>query len=241
MLVPALLLGLVFNKITVEVTSADAELKTTFEAHAAHAEKAIEQFFGRPFSKPVVVKICPSRKAFDEALNKEWGMEATQPWMVGAGGSRALFVLSPRVWKTEAQDHDPADHQEIADLVTHELVHSYHAQASPSKDLEGLDELGWFAEGLATYVSGQLEHGRGGLVKSELEAGRGPKDLASAWSGRARYGVSGSMVKFVDSKFGRKSILDLLSVTTNADAMRSLKTNESAFLAAWQSWVLSGS
>lgn len=241
MIVDALLLGVLASTFKVELSPPDEAQRPTIERDVARAKRTIEQFFGRPFAKAVTIKVCPSRKEFDKELHKQWGMEPTQPWMVGAGGARVLFLLSPRVWKTEAQEHDPADTQELADLVTHELVHSFHAQANPSRDLEGLDEIGWFAEGLATYVSGQLEHGRGGLAKGELEAGRGPKDLASAWSGRARYGVSGSMVKFVDVNFGRNTILSLLSVTSNAVAMRSLKTEEAKFLGDWRSWVLAGS
>lgn len=237
MILHALILAACTSKIHVELTAPDEALRPAFERDVASAERTIEQFFGRPFAKAVTITVCPSRKAFDEALRRKWGMEATQPWMVGAAGARVLFVLSPRVWKSEAQEHNPDDSQEIADIVTHELVHSFHAQVNPNKDLEGLDDMAWFAEGLATYVSGQLARSHKGVAKREIEDSRGPKDLATAWSGRGRYGVSGSMVNFVDAMYGRRAVRTLLTLTTNADALKALKTDEPTFLADWKSWV----
>ena len=74
-------------------------------------------------------------------------------------------------------------------------------------------------------------------MKREIEDSRGPKDLATAWSGRGRYGVSGSMVNFVDAMYGRRAVRTLLTLTTNADALKALKTDEPTFLADWKSWV----
>ena len=47
-------------------------------------------------------------------------------------------------------------------LIAHELVHVYHGQRSPRPDFHGMDDVGWFVEGLAVLASGQLElHHRG--------------------------------------------------------------------------------
>jgi len=70
--------------------------------------------------------------------------------------------------------------------------------------------------------------------KAALRAGRGPKSLARAWSGRYKYGVSGSLVRFIETTRGRATIDRLLRVGTNAAAMATLGTTEGAFLSAWR-------
>ena len=57
------------------------------------------------------------------------------------------------------------------DLITHELVHTYHGQHNPTRDFTGMDDLGWFVEGLATYASGQMAHSHAGDAKAALAAG----------------------------------------------------------------------
>src|SRR6516165_2607432 len=82
--------------------------------------------------------------------------------MVASGVADRMVILSPRVWKTQAAEHDPADAEHLRDLIAHELVHVYHGQHNPRPDFDGMDDSGWFVEGLAVYVSGQLERSHRG-------------------------------------------------------------------------------
>ena len=222
------------SQIHIELAKPDEALRPVFERYAADAEKRIVEFFGSPFKVKITLQVLPSRKAFDEALFKRWKMEPTQPWMVGAAGADVLFVLSPRVWKTEAQEHNPDDSKEIAEIVCHELVHCFHSQINPSRELEGLDAMAWFVEGLPTYDSGQLERSHKGIAEREVKAGRYPSRLEDAWTGRGRYAIAGSMVRFTDEKFGRKKVIELLKTTTNDAAMKALGTTEEKFLSEWK-------
>jgi Peptidase of plants and bacteria len=158
--------------------------------------------------------------------------------MVAAGVADRLLILSPRVWKTEAVEHDPADAAHVREVVAHELVHVFHGQQNPIGDFEGMDDLGWFVEGLATYVSGQLSHEHRGAAAEAIQAGKGPVRLADAWSGRYRYGVCGSMVEFVDQRWGRETIANLLAVTKPEIALKLLGVTEAQFLEDWQKFVL---
>src|SRR6185312_16481662 len=101
-------------------------------------------------------------------------------------------------------------------------------------DFDGMDDIGWFVEGLAVYVSGQLERSHRTDARDALRAGKAPDRLAGAWSGRYRYGVSGSMVEFVDQRHGREVVKRLLAVVTNEEALNRLDTTEDGFLAAWR-------
>jgi len=170
-------------------------------------------------------------------LKDKWGMPASEKWMVAAGGADTLAIIDPEVWKKEAVEHNPDNAREVELIITHELVHVYHAQHNPSKDLDGMDDLGWFVEGLATYVSGQLALTHGGDARKAIADGSEPKKLADAWSGKYRYGVSGSMVEFVDRKFGRKETVKLLGFRKPDEVLGDLKLTEPQFLDGWKAFV----
>jgi hypothetical protein len=96
-----------------------------------------------------------------------------------------------------------------------------------------MDDSGWFVEGLAVYVSGQLKRSHRTAARDALKAGKAPTRLADAWSGRYRYGVSGSMVEFVDKRYGREVVKKLLAVVSNKEAPKRLNTTEGEFFEAW--------
>lgn len=201
------------------------------------AQETIEDFFGAPFEEPVRVTIAADRATFDAVMPPEWGMTPTQCWMVGVGVADWFAVLSPAAWEDEACEHDPDNAEELQDLITHELVHTYHGQHNPTRDFTGMDDLGWFVEGLATYASGQMAHSHAGDAKAALAEGAIPADLESAWSGKYRYGVSGSMVAYIDATYGREVLASLLDATSEYDLLGRLGLSEPEFLTAWQDWV----
>ena len=207
-------------------------------ADVAAARQVIEAFFGAPFRDPVRVTIAPDRAAFDAAMPAEWGMTPTQCWMVGVGVADWFAVLSPAAWAEEACEHDPENAEELQDLITHELVHTYHGQNNPTRDFTGMDDLGWFVEGLATYASGQMAHSHAGDAEAAIAEGAVPADLETAWSGKYRYGVSGSMVAYIDAAYGREVLVSLLDATGEDELLGRLGLSEAEFLSAWQAWVL---
>jgi hypothetical protein len=194
----------------------------------------IEKFFGQPFAKPFEVEVFPNRNRFDEYVAKRWKWPKTEPWMVACGASDKLTIISREVWKTEASEHDPKDDQHLRKLIAHEMVHVYHGQQNPSLDFDGMDDLGWFVEGLAVYVSDQLDRSHKTAAAEAIKLGKAPTKLADAWSGRYRYGVSGSLVRFVDQKIGRAKLKKLMAVTKPDDALRIIQMTEPDLLANWQ-------
>lgn len=193
----------------------------------------IEKFFTVTFVKPFVVEIFPSRARFDEYMKARWKVPSTQSWMVASGVSDRLVMLNRGVWKTQASEHNPADDNHARELIAHELVHVYHGQHNPTGDFEGMDDLGWLVEGLAVYVSGQLDHAHQNAAKEAIQKGKTPKNLAQAWSGRYRYGVCGSMVRYIDQTKGRQTLQQLLAVDKPEQALKLLNTTEQEFLTGW--------
>jgi hypothetical protein len=220
----------------IENAPVDSIVARTVAADAAAGGARIERFFDRPFLHPVIVRVFPDRASFDAYTTDSWGF-ATECWMVGAGATRMLVLLSPRVWDTEACDHDPDDPDELTDLVAHELVHVYHMQHNPSNEFEGADEIGWFVEGLATYVSGQLDRGQRGRAIEAFAADETPARLDEAWSGPYRYGVSGTLVEYVDATWGRDVLLSLLEATSQEGILGALGVEEEELLEGWRAWL----
>jgi hypothetical protein len=205
-------------------------------ADLAWAEAQIAERLGR-FPDTAAVAIYPDRDSFSAALREAWGIPETACWMVGAADDHNLYLLSPGVWGEEACEHDPADGEHRRLLITHEAVHVYHGQVNPSEDIGLLEEIGWFVEGLATWASGQLETRHAGRAAEALSLGEGPERLADAWSGPYRYGVAGSLVAYIDDRWGRDTLRAALEVTTESELLALLGTTEAGLLADWARWV----
>jgi hypothetical protein len=216
---------------------ADEPLRASLERVIGQGVKLNESFFGRAYPRPLLATVYPSRASLDKAFHDRWGVDKTEPWMVAAGVADGIFLLSPRVWKSEAVEHNPDNEAHVRRIIAHELTHVYHGQLSPAHDFEGMDDLGWLAEGLATYVSGQLDEEHRGEDAEALAKGKGPTLLATAWSGRYRYAVSGSLVRFVDQKYGRKKLIELLGMTKPEEVLKALGTTEETLLRDWANAV----
>src|SRR5262245_38181116 len=106
----------------------DKDVAACLRPYLQQGQQKVERFFGEPFRKPFQVEVFPDRAAFDNYFRKRWKVPKTESWMVASGVADRLAILSPRVWKTQAAEHDPADTNHIRDLLAHELVHVYHGQ-----------------------------------------------------------------------------------------------------------------
>jgi hypothetical protein len=215
----------------------DSAVVAQLQAPLTEGRKRVEAFFGKPFARSFDVEVFADRAAFDRYFQNRWKVPKTEAWMVAAGVADRFMILSPRVWKTQAVEHNPADAAHLQDLIAHELVHVYHGQRNSTGDFDGMDDLGWFVEGLAVYVSGQLGREHRGAAKDAIRAGKEPHQLANAWSGRYRYGVCGSLVEFVDQRWGRDVVWKLLSATKPEAALRLLGVTEAQFLKDWKNFV----
>jgi hypothetical protein len=198
---------------------------------------AVEEFFGQPYREAFTIDLLPDRGAFDDSFPPAWGLSRTECWMVATGVADALRMLSPRAWSTEACEHDPEDAAHVRDIVVHELTHVFHGQHNPTGDFVGAEEIGWFAEGLAVVVSGQLAEKRLD-ARAAVESGQVPARLTDAWSGQYRYGVAGSMVAFMEDLVGRSAIFAALRFTRQSELLALVELSEEDFLGAWSEYVL---
>jgi hypothetical protein len=128
--------------------------------------------------------------------------------------------------------------QHVLNIAVHEFAHVYHGQLNPTRDFTGAEGIGWFVEGLAVVVAGQLNRDRYSNPVDAIHEGAVPDRLQNAWSGQHHYAVAGSITDYIDKKYGRNVLYDLMSVATEADFLDKLGASEQQLLDDWRAWVL---
>jgi hypothetical protein len=217
-------------------TAADKKVKKRYEECIRIGLATTEHFFNSHYPAKFEVYVYPDRRSLDSTWQKEWKMPEfkSECWMVASGVAKRLDLLSPRLWDTQACEHRSSDKTEMQKIITHELVHVFHAQQNPDPDFSEVSGIDWFVEGLATYVSGQLDSTRVQQVKEAIAMDKIPKSLEQFWSGKLKYGLSGSVVAFIDKKYGTSMLFRLLKISNLQGLLHSLGTTEGAFIAAWK-------
>ena len=229
-----------FPLFNIFYTAADSMAAKTVASDIDIGCGTVRSFFHSDFKQRFNVYLFPNRSSLNSQWRKDWNMPNfnSECWMVASGVAGRLDILSPLDWKNEACDHDASDTIEIQQIVTHELVHVFHGQHNPTRTFDGMDDLSWFVEGLACFVSGQLSEERIDKVKSRLRQGNAPEKLSFLWTGNDKYGQAGSFVEFLEGKFGRETIIRLLPYTDLASILAFLKTDEASLLSEWKENML---
>jgi hypothetical protein len=224
---------------TLYYTAGDSAVAPRAAAAVDRGMTRVTRFFGGRFARPIAVRLLPDRAALDRLWQEAWHAPDfhSECWMVASGTAQELDVLSPNAWKTEACEHDPANAAHMDRLIAHELTHVYQGQHSPRPELDGMDDLGWFVEGVAVVASGQLDEEPLAPAKDAVAAHAAPDSLAHAWSGKYRYGVSGSLVRFVDRRVGRRTLARMLADTTQSQLLAHVGLAEGELLARWRESV----
>lgn len=196
----------------------------------------IQEFFGKQFKDSIAIYIHSNRAELDKIWQSDWNYPEfkSECWMVASGIAKKVDILSPNQWEKEACEHSYSDKNATFLLVTHELIHSYHGQVNKSPDFSDVEGIDWFVEGLAVYASGQLTPDRKSPIKQFIENNKSPKKLDDFWKGKYKYGLSGSMVQFIDQTYGRQNIIELLPMNNIKDILSHLKISESELIENWE-------
>ena len=122
-------------------------------------------------------------------------------------------------------------------LIAHELAHVYHGQVNPSHDFTDVRGIDWFVEGVATYASGQCDSAWLERIDEAIRNNEIPGTLDSFWIGKLRYGLSGSVVMYLDNQYGRDKVKELLTVTRRSEFFANLATDEAKLIAGWRHFM----
>ncbi len=202
-------------------------------------EKGVEQttvFFAKHFPKDFDIYIHPSRTSLDSTWQKDWNFPEfkSECWMVASGVGTKLDIISPKKWDELSCEHKYSESQKTQNLITHELVHVFHGQHHPTFDFSTIEGLDWFVEGLAVYASGQLDENRLSELRFAIQNGEVPAALKDFWTGKYRYGLSGSVVAYIDQEFGRQKLFSLLKQSSLDGLLADLKLSEAELLEGWK-------
>ena len=227
------------EKYSLNYTEADAGNILKYTAMLDNGIRTTQDFFGAPFQKKFDVFIYPARNDLDSQWRKDWNMPQfkSECWMVASGVAAKLDLISPAKWEQEACEHSYSDTLNTQRLITHELVHVYHGQTNASPDFSDVTGIDWLVEGLATYASGQLNASKLAEVRNAIAKKEIPAGLDNFWTGKLRYGLSGSVVMYIDQKFGREKLKQLLPLTRKEQVLNSLGLTEIALINGWKEYI----
>lgn len=225
---------------TLHYTSSDSINKNEYNILIANGIKAVNIFFQSSYKSEFDVFIHPSRQSLDSAWQKDWNMPTfkSECWMVASGVGNKLDILSPLLWDKQSCEHSYLETTKTQQLITHELFHVYHGQLNISPDFSNVEGVDWFVEGLATYASGQCDSLRITEVKKAVAKNAFPKTLDNFWTGKIKYGLSGSVVMYIDYKYGREKLKELLPFNKKSEMLSNLKITEAELLSNWQNYIL---
>jgi hypothetical protein len=200
----------------------------------------VKCFFGDNYKNQFAVYVHPDRKSLDSTWEHDWKIPEfkSECWMVASGIADRLDMISPKQWSTQSCEHNYSNKEETQKLITHELVHVFHAQHNKSKDFSETENLDWFVEGLATYASGQLTPEKILQIKQAIKENQTPSSLNDFWKGKMRYQQSGCMVMFIDKTYGRKKLISLLLFTRKSEVLSALNVTEEKLLSDWKNYLL---
>ncbi len=203
---------------------------------------SVRQFFGSEFKAHFQIYVHPDRSSLDSTWQHDWKLPGfrSECWMVASGVAQRLDILSPVTWDTASCEHSYRNYSKTLQLIAHECVHVFHGQWNPSPDFSEVEGIDWFVEGLAVYASGQLDSARIAPVLAALRENMIPMQLDQFWSGKLKYGLSGSLVKFLAIRYGKETLFRLLQFKNRQEILAELNTSELILLESWKNWMLKG-
>ena len=224
------------GKYTLHYTSADQGMINRIDSDLQSGLTYIAGHFHHSFLNKFDVYIFPNRTLLDKQWQKDWGDSSfqSQCWMIASGVAHRLDILSPNAWIKESCDHNANDTTEICQVIWHELVHVFHGQYNPDHTFNYIEKLDWLVEGVATFVSGQLDEKRLQRIKQMIRENKTPSTLDDFWKGQEKYGLSGSMVAYMDRTYGRDKLFALLKFTNKQDALKFLGVSEKQLIKNWK-------
>lgn len=220
-------------------TAADSNNTKTYSAFIDKGMAEVKTFFKVAYKTSFSIYIHPNRQLLDSTWQKDWGMPGfkSECWMVASGVAKRLDMISPKTWDTASCEHKYGETIKTQQLITHELVHVFHGQLNASPDFSNTDGMDWFVEGLATYASGQCTAERITEIKKAIAENTVPASLDDFWKGKLKYGLSASVVMFIDKKYGRKKLQQLLPLNKKVQLLDALSITETGLLQAWQNYL----
>jgi hypothetical protein len=154
--------------------------------------KELNEFWGTGWNRNT-----PNAFIFNsrEEIDAYWGYK-TEKWLKGWTHESDICLLAFDKFETEAERIFSKEEYEM--LIKHEMCHLFYGITSEKKRVPK-----WLIEGLAVFLSGQLES------KKRPESFSSFLDYYSK-EGKGVYGESGFVVELLINKFGRDKVVQFV-------------------------------
>jgi len=217
----------------------DTKHKNEYQILIDSGMQLVKSFFGEGYKNSFTIALHPNRASLDSTWRKDWNMPTfkSECWMVASGVASRIDMIAPAKWDQYSCEHHYADKEKTGQLITHELFHVYHGQLNISPDFSDVNNIDWFVEGLATYASGQCDTSGIAAIKKMIAADKVPASLDKFWTGPMKYGLSGSVVLYIDHTYGRNKLKELLRFNTLNQILEALGTTETDLIRSWKSYI----
>jgi len=217
-------------------TDADAGVVGETYAAAVPAVKSVLRFLGVKTEFPLInIFIAPSRKEYDK-LVAHLTRIPTNKGRLGQPQGHDFYLVSPNAYAKDVSPNycrpDGACDKGMYKLfIKHEIVHMVEELISPRDAMEVRPQ--WWSDGLAVYVTGQYrDRVTTKYMKADRAAGKIPG--LDELKGGPAYTWGWSVVRYIDKRFGRKKILEIMRNTCDADIPGLLKLSKKTLERAWQ-------
>jgi hypothetical protein len=224
--------------ISVEFEPADSSWASTLLADAQLGRTQANAFFNADTLHNFVVRVYPSRSV----MEPEWRLVFNAPnmqfqcWMIANANAERVLTLSPRVWGSQACGHSSVDAQYVRRIMTHEIVHVLHRRLNTDPALRNLAGSSWLVEGLAVLASGQFDASMAAFARQGLQAAP-PTLLSGLLDTNYGYAFAGSIVDYIDRRYGRGIVVSLLRAADSNAIFAILQTTPAALLSDWRANV----
>ncbi|MBK7130950.1 MAG: hypothetical protein IPM74_18370 [Crocinitomicaceae bacterium] len=214
--------------------SIESPYSNVMELWIVRSISKIESFFSKKFLEKFDVFIYSERDSLDKVLALNYNIPnfRSECWLVAIGERLRIDLLSPRVWSSQSCEPGANDTNAIYQIVTHELVHVFHQQHC--QNIQRNENMQWFTEGLAVYVSGQLGNVPDTTIKNLLLEADSPESLIDLKNNPYNYNLSGSLVEYIDENYGRNVVFKMISIEDASELLENLKVSEAQLIVEWK-------
>ena len=190
---------------SIEIYYENGSLETARKAEiaAARANSMLEAYFGFALGKTFHLYIVSSRSSLDAFTGT-----ANEDWVVGTAVTPYdVVILDDAAWTEKTKKF-----VNFNKLIHHEMVHSFTMQLGAGDSRKcfyghiGPIEMFWLDEGMATYLSGQLEDWKSDIKKYDFEK---YSQFSDSLDQADSYAVSATTVEFLIQRLGKEKILEI--------------------------------
>lgn len=217
----------------------DRNIVSETRKNAVAGIDAVLKYFSLRFKFPLInIFIAPGRKEYDFFVAHLTPVP-TSKGRIGQPQAVDLYLLSPNAYKRDA-DHVYLKPGGIYNkamygrFIVHEMVHMAEEYISPRGAMDARPR--WWSEGLAVYLSGQYrESGIQDLMKKALAGNHIPS--IDELSGPNAYIWGWTVIKYIETRFGKSKIRHVLERTNNFNLSKILGVNSKNFEQKWRKFV----